>query len=450
MSEEIERTNPKPLPVDRLSLLWRRVADHRIVQWTAGYVAVGYAIQHAVTLTGEAFDWPHEVTRISMLLLFLGLPVAMTLAWYHGAQTSRRISAGEMTTASLLLVLISLVFYVFVGPANEAKSGAPERAAAAAPVREAGIAAARAASADPHGAIKAVAGQAFHKAFEVMFDPAQRDLPTPAVDAVEAFHKIYDPAFARLQPENLEPGLMPGNLERLLKRWIEMHPAPMLPWKKVLMVEEAFVSHEWDFGDTLVRLIVRPDMVVEDEFGKVRWVDTKSTGSRIMDPLWRKTLRLSLQVKLYSDAVVQKFGERAIYGGWINAIEVRKLPNEGPPKLKQDGTPAKPRNCAEHKVPYAECGNEHAKTEFIECLTTQEMVERAVRDAHNAAETFVWLTRNGVDLETVSMNGTGNGSCRFCPASDWCDRGRPNADGALESFFIYEPWPIETGRRAAA
>jgi hypothetical protein len=40
--------------------------DHRIVQWSVGYVAVAYAIQHGVTLTSEAFDSPHAVVRVSM------------------------------------------------------------------------------------------------------------------------------------------------------------------------------------------------------------------------------------------------------------------------------------------------------------------------------------------------------------------------------------------------
>jgi len=31
------------------------------------------------------------VSRISMLLLALGLPLVMTLAWYHGEQASRLI-----------------------------------------------------------------------------------------------------------------------------------------------------------------------------------------------------------------------------------------------------------------------------------------------------------------------------------------------------------------------
>ena len=43
---------------DRFALLWRRIKDHSIAQWTVGYVAVAYRIQHAVTLTSEAFEWP--------------------------------------------------------------------------------------------------------------------------------------------------------------------------------------------------------------------------------------------------------------------------------------------------------------------------------------------------------------------------------------------------------
>jgi hypothetical protein len=32
---------------DRFALLWRRIKDHRIAQWTVGYVAVAYRIQQA-------------------------------------------------------------------------------------------------------------------------------------------------------------------------------------------------------------------------------------------------------------------------------------------------------------------------------------------------------------------------------------------------------------------
>ena len=113
MSEEADRAEAPP---DRFTALWRRMKDHRIAQWTVGYVAVAYGIQHAVTLTSEALDWPHAVTRVSFLLLALGLPVAMTLAWYHGERASRRISAGELSIVSLLLVVASFAFYAVVRP----------------------------------------------------------------------------------------------------------------------------------------------------------------------------------------------------------------------------------------------------------------------------------------------------------------------------------------------
>ena len=65
---------------DRGSTLWRRLKEHRIAQWSAGYIAVAYGIQHAVSLTSEALEWPHEVERASMILLALGLPLLAATA----------------------------------------------------------------------------------------------------------------------------------------------------------------------------------------------------------------------------------------------------------------------------------------------------------------------------------------------------------------------------------
>jgi adenylate cyclase len=120
------------LPPDRFTALWRRLREHKIVQWTIAYVAIAYGIQHGITLTSEAFEWPHAVTRISMLLLALALPIAVTLAWYHGARASRHISGAELSLISIFLLIGSLLFYVFVRP---------EQAATNPPVREASAAA---------------------------------------------------------------------------------------------------------------------------------------------------------------------------------------------------------------------------------------------------------------------------------------------------------------------
>src|SRR5512145_1272014 len=103
MTEDSGRAHPNPTPVDRLTQLWRRVNEHKIVQWSVAYIAVAYAFQQGLVLMGGAFDWPEAVLRASMLLMIIGLPVVVTLAWYHGERASRHFSAGELTIISLLL-----------------------------------------------------------------------------------------------------------------------------------------------------------------------------------------------------------------------------------------------------------------------------------------------------------------------------------------------------------
>jgi hypothetical protein len=136
MSENAHPTDPKPPSVDRLSHLWQRVNDYKMVQWSVAYVALSYGVQHGVVLTREAFEWPQSVERISMLLLVLGLPLVMTFAWYHGERASRQFTKAELSILSALLVMSSLLAYGFVRPSEEI-TGEPIAA-----VHEAGIVAA--------------------------------------------------------------------------------------------------------------------------------------------------------------------------------------------------------------------------------------------------------------------------------------------------------------------
>jgi TolB-like protein/Flp pilus assembly protein TadD len=143
MSGDTEHSHPNPPPVDRLSQLWRRINQHKIVQWSVAYIAVAYALQQGLMLMGAAFDWPEAVLRASMLLLILGLPVIVTLAWYHGERASRNFSAAELTIISLLLVIGSVVFYALVQPQEEiAADQAP-------PVQQTGVESARTAAQSP-------------------------------------------------------------------------------------------------------------------------------------------------------------------------------------------------------------------------------------------------------------------------------------------------------------
>src|SRR5205814_4162807 len=113
MSDSIGRANPKPPSIDRLSQIWRRINQHKVVQWSVAYIAVAYGLQHGVVLASESLEWPNAVARISILLLVLGLPLVITFAWYHGERASRHFSRAELSILSALLVMSSLLFYAF-------------------------------------------------------------------------------------------------------------------------------------------------------------------------------------------------------------------------------------------------------------------------------------------------------------------------------------------------
>src|SRR5437588_635259 len=120
MSDSIGRANPKPPSIDRLSQIWRRIHDHKVVQWTVAYIAVAYGLQHGVIIASESLQWPNAVARTSILLLVLGLPLVITFAWYHGAKASRNFSRAELSILSVLLVTSSFLFFVFVRPSETA------------------------------------------------------------------------------------------------------------------------------------------------------------------------------------------------------------------------------------------------------------------------------------------------------------------------------------------
>jgi TolB-like protein/cytochrome c-type biogenesis protein CcmH/NrfG len=122
VSENAEPSNITPPPEDAFARLWRRLSEHRVAQWTVGYIALAYGIQHAVILTSESFEWPNIVARGTMLAFVLGLPLVIVFAWYHGEQTTKRITRGELSIISLLLVAIAILFYVFVRPSAEGEA----------------------------------------------------------------------------------------------------------------------------------------------------------------------------------------------------------------------------------------------------------------------------------------------------------------------------------------
>ena len=93
--------------------VWARIKDHKIAQWTLAYAAAAYALLDGTKILSEAFDWPHWLLRVVAALLVVGLPLMVTLAWFHGHRALRRVSGAELTIITVLLVVAGAVLWHF-------------------------------------------------------------------------------------------------------------------------------------------------------------------------------------------------------------------------------------------------------------------------------------------------------------------------------------------------
>ena len=100
-----------PPPSSSFKSLWDRLRHHKVVQWTVAYVAVAYTLLHGAEMLGGSLGWPHGWLRVFTLLLVLGIPVVVTLAWYHGARGQQRVSGTEVMIIALLLAVGGAVLW---------------------------------------------------------------------------------------------------------------------------------------------------------------------------------------------------------------------------------------------------------------------------------------------------------------------------------------------------
>jgi TolB-like protein len=84
---------------------WRRIREHKILQWALGYLGAALALAHGAELLGHTYHWPEIIGRVVVGMLVVGFPLALTLAWYHGHKGLKGVSQGELMITSILLVI---------------------------------------------------------------------------------------------------------------------------------------------------------------------------------------------------------------------------------------------------------------------------------------------------------------------------------------------------------
>jgi len=117
---------------------WKRIREHKVVEWSLAYAAAAYTLLHVVEMVGDAFDWPHLVMRLLVVILVMGAPIVVTLAWYHGHRASHRVSGPELAIITVLLIIAAGIVSVVTRPgrdgaahaAAESRTGHPAGGAA--------------------------------------------------------------------------------------------------------------------------------------------------------------------------------------------------------------------------------------------------------------------------------------------------------------------------------
>lgn len=126
----VEAGTGETTPADEHATVWERVREHKVIQWGIAYLGVALALAQGQDVVARVFQMPDVVGRAFVIALVAGLPVALTVAWYHGHRGLQRISTGELTIISLLLLIGALLLSVALRSGEAASDGATFRSTA--------------------------------------------------------------------------------------------------------------------------------------------------------------------------------------------------------------------------------------------------------------------------------------------------------------------------------
>ena len=83
---------------------WDRLRRRKVVQWGIAYAAGAWGLLQGFAYMRDTFGWPHQIQQAATILLLIGLPIVLTLAWYHGDRGEQRVTRAELTIITLLFL----------------------------------------------------------------------------------------------------------------------------------------------------------------------------------------------------------------------------------------------------------------------------------------------------------------------------------------------------------
>lgn len=93
--------------------LWQTLRRRKVVQWGLAYAAGAWALIQVISHVVATFHWPEQIQQLATLILLLGLPVSLILAWYHGDRGQQHVTGTELAVLALLCLLAGGVLWLY-------------------------------------------------------------------------------------------------------------------------------------------------------------------------------------------------------------------------------------------------------------------------------------------------------------------------------------------------
>jgi TolB-like protein/Tfp pilus assembly protein PilF len=88
-----------------------RLRRRKVVQWGIAYAAGAWGLLQGLAYVSGLLQWPEQLQKLVGLALLVGLPVALTLAWYHGDRGEQRVTRTELAILTLLFLVGGGLFW---------------------------------------------------------------------------------------------------------------------------------------------------------------------------------------------------------------------------------------------------------------------------------------------------------------------------------------------------
>ena len=87
-----------------MSELLEQLKQRKLFQWGIAYLAGAWVVLQVLDVIGDKFGWPVTLFRSATVILAVGFPATLVLAWYHGDRGAQRVHALELMLLGLLVI----------------------------------------------------------------------------------------------------------------------------------------------------------------------------------------------------------------------------------------------------------------------------------------------------------------------------------------------------------